>query len=337
MTSKAQQLLLVLGMHRSGTSALSRGARVFGANLGDRFLDSREDNPKGFWEDADLLRLQTEMFEALGMAWDRLTPVTVEEVRSLEAKGFRSRARQLVASKLTGPGLHAFKHPGMAKLFPFWREVFSEAGYEVLVLLAVRHPLSVARSLARRDGMGQDYACLLWLAHVLPSLPLPPVGPAVVVDYDRLMESPEREIRRVAESLSLTVDAGELAEYRDNFLDSQLRHTSFTVCELEEARAVHPLVGRVYRGLLEFAADRRSLRDPAATALFAEWHQEFAAMTPLLRMIEQTTAERDRQAILLENATRELAWRDASVSWRLTRPLREICTLGRKFSDRARG
>jgi O-antigen biosynthesis protein len=214
-----KRLLLVLGMHRSGTSALTRGARVFGANFSGRLVDAQIDNPKGFWEDADLMALHQEIFEALGMAWNRLTPVSPAEVRRLEALGFRGKAEQLLRTKMAGGGdIHAFKHPRMAKLFPFWKEVFATGDFEVICLLAVRNPLSVARSLTSRNGTGKTYSCLMWLSHVIPSLFVPDPSRAIVVDYDRLLTNPSVEIQRIATRFGFSVDAAELEEYQNDFL-----------------------------------------------------------------------------------------------------------------------
>ena len=146
--SDPRKILLVLGMHRSGTSAFARSLRVLGANLGDKLTASREDNPRGFWEDSDLDRLHLGMLEALGVAWNRLTPLTSEDVTKLEALGFGEKADGLLRSKTQGGELHAFKYPPMAKFFPFWARALSRGGYDVRCLLAIRHPLSVARSWA---------------------------------------------------------------------------------------------------------------------------------------------------------------------------------------------
>jgi hypothetical protein len=327
----AAPVLLVLGMHRSGTSALARSARVLGADLGDKLIGSREDNPKGFWEDSDLDRLHLEMLAALGVAWTRLTPLSIADIENLENLGFGAKADDLLRAKTRGGALRAFKYPPMAKFFPFWARALSRGGYDVRYLLAIRHPLSVAQSLAKRDRLGREYSCLMLLGHVLPALPHLRAGSSVVTDYDRLMENPRREISRMAGHLGLPVDEREMDDYRQNFLTPQLRHASFLPEDLAADRGIDPLVDEVYRGLLDIASDRRSLHDPEVAGMFARWNSDFAARIPLLGLIERTTAERDRLAILLDNAEKDLAWRDASLSWRLTRPLRSACTLASRL------
>jgi hypothetical protein len=104
--------------------------------------------------------------------------------------------------------------------------------------------------------------------------------------------------------------------------------------QLEQDSELPRLVAEVYRGLLDLASDKISLDDPAVLEMFARWAGEFDDFYPFLKLIETTTAELDRQAILLDNAVNDLGWRDASLSWRLTKPLRSLTTLTRKFFAR---
>jgi len=319
-----------MGMHRSGTSAITRGLQAVGANLGDRLLGPKEDNPKGFWEDIDLHNLHVELFDALGMEWNRLSPVTDDEVAMLKQRGFIGKAERILREKLSGEGVFAVKYPRIPKVFPFWREVFASGGFDIRYLIPLRHPLSIARSLAKRDGMEKEFACLMWLAHVLPVLPAPNADDSIVTDYDRLMEDPDREIARIAARFRLDVDPGEMADYRENFLTPQLRHANYSLADLESDRDLHPIIAKVYRELLEFAADRKNLGSPDDVAMFHGWNQEFHALNPLLRLIEKTTSERYHQAILLDNALSELKWRNDSLSWKITEPLRSVVSMAKK-------
>jgi hypothetical protein len=59
---KKTKMVVVLGMHRSGTSAITRGLLVMGVRLGDRLLPAvKGENDKGHWEDVDLNALNIEM------------------------------------------------------------------------------------------------------------------------------------------------------------------------------------------------------------------------------------------------------------------------------------
>ena len=70
MEESNDRLIVVLGMHRSGTSAITRALKVLGVDLGDRLMLAVEgDNNKGYWEDIDFNALNIEMLRAIGKDW----------------------------------------------------------------------------------------------------------------------------------------------------------------------------------------------------------------------------------------------------------------------------
>lgn len=216
--------LLVLGMHRSGTSALARGLMVLGASLGDKLLPALPCNPRGFFEDEDIYGLNFHLMAALGFSWDNPAPLAPRSLLE-EATGQRGqKALRLLRTKTDGCGLAAFKDPRLARLMPFWRPLLAAAGLAPRCVLALRHPDAVAQSLARRDGMEPAVAHALWLRYTLDALDGSSGLPRVLVAYERLLASPGRELARVGHALGLKVDAAALAEFSRDFLDAGLCH-----------------------------------------------------------------------------------------------------------------
>ena len=73
---KSQKLVIVLSMHRSGTSALTRGLTTMGVMLGDRLMAAHPNiNDKGFFEDIDFVALNEEILKACGRKWFSLEPL----------------------------------------------------------------------------------------------------------------------------------------------------------------------------------------------------------------------------------------------------------------------
>lgn len=82
-----KKLIVVLGMHRSGTSAITRGLQVLGVNLGDNLMPPVEgNNAKGFFEDLDLNALNVELLQTLRSDWDYLSPIEDSDVEKLTEK-----------------------------------------------------------------------------------------------------------------------------------------------------------------------------------------------------------------------------------------------------------
>lgn len=296
---KKNRLFIVLGMHRSGTSTITRGLRVMGVDLGTRLIPAIEgNNAKGFWEDIDLNTFDNEVLAELGGAWSRLAAINAADVDTLKKQGYFLRAVELLRSKLADAPLFGFKDPRIAKLLPFWREVFAYCGIDVSYIIALRHPLSVAQSLAKRDAMELEQSYLLWLGHVIPSLTYSAGKPRVVIDYDQVMQSPDTELMRLASSFNLQMDAGALEDYRNEFLDQELRHTVYAPEDLLLDGRCPPLVYEIYSMLRDLAMGKRTFGEPEVEAEIVRWGQEFDRMLVALRLADRLS-QREHAAVFL--------------------------------------
>jgi len=110
------RLIVVLGMHRSGTSAVTRALQVVGVELGEHFLPPDHRNEKGYWEDAEIQALNVEMLRALGRDWKSLAPISTRDVETMHELGFHDRACALLARKIDGKALYGLKDPRIIKL-----------------------------------------------------------------------------------------------------------------------------------------------------------------------------------------------------------------------------
>ena len=78
-----KRVIVVLGMHRSGTSAITRGLQELGADLGPDLMPAAEgDNDKGFWEDMGAYRINERILSKLGSSWDGLAEISTEALMS---------------------------------------------------------------------------------------------------------------------------------------------------------------------------------------------------------------------------------------------------------------
>ena len=289
--TKQSKLVLVVGMHRSGTSAVTRGLKTLGVELGDRLWPPNEAvNAKGFWEDMDINALNIEMMKALNTDWHYLSPIKDAEIELLRSGEFFSRASELLRAKFGDSTQFGFKDPRVAKLLPFWKEVVAHCQYDGKYLIMTRHPLSVVASLRRREGFDAEKSYLLWLVHMLECLGATNGCRRVLVDFDRLMQDPERELTRIGSAFSLAVNAEAMATYISDFLDEDLRHTTFQPEELAQDIACMPLVRDVYAALLLVAADEMTLDGEDFQQRLARWQVEFARLEPSLRLVDKLFA-----------------------------------------------
>lgn len=281
MKTENNKLIVVLGMHRSGTSVITRGLQVMGVELGERLMPAiTGNNEKGFWEDIDLYALDAEMLGALNSDWHHLAPIEPGDVAVLRNKNYFLRAVELLRQKVGSAPVFGFKDPRVAKLLPFWKEVFDHCQFNMNYVLALRHPLSVAKSLAKRDGMAAEQGYLLWLGHVIESLIGSADSKRILVDYDRLMQSPDAELMRISKCLGLEIDPAEQLSYKTQFLDNELRHTVYKLNDLLLDNACPPIVREVYSALLDVASDKTTLDNKAFQNKVARWADEADLLLP---------------------------------------------------------
>jgi hypothetical protein len=258
-----KRIIVVIGMHRSGTSAVSRGLIALGVDLGSNLMPALENNnEKGFWEDFDVYTLNIEILSALGRDWHTLPPVKKEEFSQECMTPLIDRAVKLISEKMAGHAIFGMKDPRISRLLPFWKQVFEQLDLSVSYVICLRHPLSVAASLRKRDGLEPENCFYLWLEHMVSSI-LESIGyPSMVVSYDRLMDHPKAQLLRIAERLDLPVHASHVEamnDYKTYFLEERLRHTRYSAEDL----CLNPVVPKdiltAYDFLEQLARDEISL------------------------------------------------------------------------------
>jgi hypothetical protein len=323
----SHRCVVVLGMHRSGTSAVARGLQALGVELGDRLIPGDDDNPSGYWEDLDLLTINERLLRALGLRWDSVTLIESSRWESPAVQALITDAAEVVRNRFGASPLWGFKDPRTTRVLPFWQEVLARLGVEARYVVVIRNPLSVAASLRDRDGIAPERSGLLWLAYMVPHLSRIRQSGFVVIDYDALMADPNGQLTRAAAGLGLDAGArGEdgLQDYATQFLARSLRHTQFTERDLESDPHMGPLVRDAFRWLRRLALGEIPAQAPALWEDWRRLQEILSTQAPVWRYLDelegQAEALRARTAALHSQLTRLRS----STSWRITRPLRAM-------------
>jgi O-antigen biosynthesis protein len=222
-----KKIIVVIGMHRSGTSTVMNALACLGVSLGDNLLPAGVDNPKGFFEDKSVNDLNIAMLDAIGQTWFSLSLVSDEDIDKLIALGYVEKAIALLSDKTRNTPVFGFKDPRVSKLLKFWKLVFARMNCEVQYVLCLRHPLSVANSLLKRNKSPIQKGYLLWLSYNMSIVTESQDLRLIALDYDQLIESPIPHIQALAEQLGFAVDMELANQFAIEFLDKELRHTSF--------------------------------------------------------------------------------------------------------------
>jgi len=293
MTARA---IVVVGVGRSGTSAITRGLQALGVVLGDDLRRGHGKNPTGFFEDEILRGLTRRLKHALGVIGASVRPIAREEYSTPEVRALQVEATAALRQQLGSHTLWGFKHGRTLRFLPFWQEAFRTLGLDVSYVVATRNPLSVARSRGKLDQRRgeQEKSDLEWLANVVPSFPLLRGHRFVVVDYDLLMGDPLAQLRRIADVLELPhtpeADAG-MAAYANEFLRGGMRHSRFTDEDLAEDPRMNSVTRDAYRCLQRLASVDAN---PDSPELWQEWQRfedQLSLMAPAMRYVDKVESD----------------------------------------------
>lgn len=308
-----KSVIVVLGMHRSGTSAITRGLQVLGADLGPELMPAiAGDNDKGFWEDLGCYRINERILKKLDMSWDAAAEIPEASLTGDILVQEHHDAIALLRSRLAGVKVFAFKDPRTVNLLPFWQKVFYELGLDDRYLLILRNPRSVADSLAKRNKFDREKSFCLWMKHTCNALRYAAKKPLVLADYDRFMEAPANELERMAEPLGLAPldkEAPAFHEYLDLFLSKDLRHSKYDqVNALGDV--VPPFVAELYKELLS-EVESESRADCAECyfdryKLLCEGFYQYSGVMAYVDRLEQKWAELEIANKELEVSNKEL-------------------------------
>lgn len=217
--------MLVLGMHRSGTSAAAGALRLLGVELGERLIKAADDNRKGYWEHAAAVDMHDQLLAGLSRSWDDVRRLPAGWQHSQPVKAARSAIRGIVA-EFAGTAFWALKDPRLSRFTTLWLAELERARHVPACLFVIRHPDEVAASLQARNGLPLFASHLLWIRHVLEAARDTVDAPRAMITYDALLEDPCACLDRVAKTLDLVwpVAPLEARQQLTEFLDRAERH-----------------------------------------------------------------------------------------------------------------
>ena len=190
--------LIVLGMHRSGTSAITGTLGLCGAWVGEEaeLTGAGEENPRGFWERRDTRNICDRLLHAAGADWWNIAQFEPENIPGDVLAEERKKLASVVSS-LRVNGTWVLKEPRLCLLLPALRDCLAN----VICVHVFRNPLEVARSLQTRNGFAIGAGLALWEAYNRSALGASSELPRVLVSYEALALRPVETVDRLLERL----------------------------------------------------------------------------------------------------------------------------------------
>lgn len=299
--------ILVLGMHRSGTSATTGVLQALGVDLGPHLMAPAPDNPKGFFEHYEIVAIHDELLAALGRSWDDPRPFPEGWIDDERIIPYTQRLEAIVQRDFADKAIWALKDPRLCRLLPLWIPMIERLGMEARFLHVLRHPAQVAASLKARNGFDPDKSGLLWLRHFLESEQETRGRTRIFMHYDRLLKDWQGEAMRIGRELKLewplSIDGA--YSHISGFLAQSLKHHKEFIYAVF-VDPFKPWLESAYGDRMDLLRDHpgsqarldQIRRDMHKYNLFAHaaWHTPFA--------LTEDKARQDREA--LGKARREL-------------------------------
>ena len=225
VTKKAA--ILVAGVHRSGTSALTRMLNFAGCTLPNTLMKPQSDNVAGFWESQAIMDLHQEILSSAGSSWDDWRKFPQDWYASPVADNYRHCARDLIGTEYDESPLFVLKDPRICRLLDFWIEILHSLNIEAIVISPIRNPIDVALSLHARNDIDPFVGHLIWLRYVLDAELSSRTLKRTYLRYELLLSQPHDVIDRLAKELGIVWPrhSSPVAEMEgEAFLSSSLHH-----------------------------------------------------------------------------------------------------------------
>ena len=341
-----KRCVIVLGMHRSGTSALTGVLKALGVDIGLNLAVPGPTNPKGYFEVIDIARLNDDILNHLHSSWDSLFALPDNWWKGEDLDGYKEKIAQIVKTSFENTDIIGIKDPRLCRLLPLWVETLKGLGMETRYVIPLRNPLEIAYSLKARDRFSLGKSLLLWMIYMLEAEFYTRECHRIFITFDDLLEDASKTIGSVSSALKIKFPRSyqEAEKEIAHFLDINLKHHNETA-SLE--RVLSDEIFIFYKLLSNIAAKETTSQgdvleiDNIRGRLFDPYNKIFfnkdvleiitdaeekagviAEKDGVIAEKDAAIADKDARIHELEVKKAELESVLSSKSWRLTYPLR---------------
>jgi GT2 family glycosyltransferase len=291
----SRKAIVVLGMHRSGTSALCGALNILGVDFGRRLAPATKDNQKGHWEHHEIVSLHDQLLGSLGSRWDDDRPLPADWVKRDVAQDTRSLLIGILKRDFADTPVFGLKDPRICRLIPLWLPIFQTLRIEPRFILMIRHPWEVAESLAKRDGLEHPKSYLLWLEHLVQAVSATSAHQQSVVCYEELINDPVKVLTGLRNELRVNfrVPSSVGTSLRE-FLEPSLRHHDFKKGETDKRDSSVPHLALDLYEAIRNASTSIEIGEKTA-ALIAQFSRSSELFYPRVNLVETELDSLDKE------------------------------------------
>ena len=161
-----RHFVFVLGMHRSGTSALTGMLAQADFTAPSDLMPATVANPKGYWESLGIMGINEAFLAEMESHWSSSLPLPTGWSESISARRWRTSLINMISEAFSGAKLTTIKDPRFCKLIMGLEPWFESRLIDTSFLIPIRHPLEVANSLLQAEGIDLYKALRLWIKSI---------------------------------------------------------------------------------------------------------------------------------------------------------------------------
>jgi glycosyltransferase involved in cell wall biosynthesis len=302
-TPSPRTCLLVLGMHRSGTSAITRILNLMGAELPKQLVGALPGNEAGHWEPERLVLLHDQMLAEAGSSWRDLRPFDPTRLTADRLEHYKTMIQSIVQDEFGDARVFVLKDPRICRFIPIYQAVFCELKVRIHPVIIIRNPLEVSASLSVRDRMSNAYGMLLWLRHCLDAEKHTRDMSRVLVNYDCVVNDVinvtallRKSLDEYLPALSSLQDVDKLARLS---VRRDLRHQESLLDDVGQNSSAKTWINEAYSAFQELLT---ATGEKSATAHLDRIYLEFGNAVPLLaQLADDVDALRIKEGQLEDN------------------------------------
>lgn len=239
--------IIILGMHRSGTSMMAQLCQCMGAYLGEEneLIAAAADNPDGYFENIEISSIDNKLLQFSNREWYSLEPLKLDS-NSLQIKELTERLKVCIQNLFEKSDTIAIKDPRISILLPLWEKTLKELGVVIDYIWMFRNPLEVAASLRKRNGYTRKHSLLLWVYYNLNIAKFLEGKGYLALNYRDVLETPQI-FERLGRLFNRELDS-DLEWKMSHIIKSNYCHSNYTFCNVQNTQ--NELLLEIYSALL---------------------------------------------------------------------------------------
>ena len=190
----ASHLIFILGMHRSGTSALAGMLAKAGFSAPSDLMPATTANPKGYWESLGIIRRNEDFIIEMESHWSSSLPLPTGWNESNSARKWRTSLINLISEAYSGAELPIIKDPRFCKLIKGLEPWLESRLIDSSFIIPIRHPLEVANSLHQAEGIEHYKALRLWMESIFMTEKATRGNRRKFICFDDLIQEPSNAL-----------------------------------------------------------------------------------------------------------------------------------------------